>query len=45
MISILFFTAPAKPDLEYEFNSVLEKIRKIKGIVFSEREYNGVKIF
>ena len=24
---------------------MLEKIRKIKGIVFSEREYNGVKIF
>jgi len=39
------FYAPAKPDLEYEFNSVLEKIRKIKGIVFSEREYSGVKIF
>ena len=45
MILILFSTAPAKPTLEHQFTSVLEKLRKIKGIIFSEREYNGVKIF
>ena len=39
------FYAPAKPSLEHQFNSVLEKINKIKGVVFSEREYSGVKIY
>ena len=39
------FYAPANPNLELQFNSVLDKIRKVKGIVFSEREYSGVRIF
>lgn len=39
------FYAPAKPALEQQFNSVLEKLRQTKGITFSEREYGGVKIF
>ncbi|HEX6225766.1 MAG TPA: hypothetical protein VFZ52_15215 [Chryseolinea sp.] len=39
------FYAPVKQNLELQFNDVLDKIRKVKGIGFSEREYNGVKIF
>ncbi|HZI25462.1 MAG TPA: hypothetical protein VFD46_10305, partial [Chryseolinea sp.] len=39
------FYSPAKPALEIQFNSVLEKIKQTKDIRFSEREYNGIKIF
>ncbi len=39
------FYASAKTSLEQQFNSVLEKLRKSKGIAFSERQYNGVQIF
>jgi hypothetical protein len=38
------FYAPSKPQLELQFSSVLERLRKIKNIVVSERDYNGVKI-
>lgn len=39
------FYAPAKPNLELQFNTVLGKLRSTKGIVYSEREYNGVRIY
>ncbi len=38
------FYAPSRPQLEQQFTTVLEKLRKNKNIIFSEREYNGVKI-
>ena len=39
------FYSPAKPALEHQFNSMLEKLTCVKGITFSQREYNGVQIF
>lgn len=39
------FYSPAKPALEQQFSSVLERLRQTKGVTFSEREYGGVKIF
>ena len=39
------FYSPAKPSLEHQFNSMLEKLTTVKGITFSQREYNGVQIF
>jgi hypothetical protein len=39
------FYSPANPTLEHQFNNTLEKLRSIKGITFSQREYNGVQIF
>ena len=39
------FYSPAKPALEHQFNSMLEKLTSVKGITFSQREYNGVQIF
>lgn len=40
-----FIFYSAKQNLEQQFSAVVEKLGKSKGIVFSEREYNGVKIF
>ena len=45
MISDFIFYSPANPKLEHQFNGLLEKLRTIKGINFSQREYNGVQIF
>lgn len=39
------FYAPVKPGLEQQFASVLDKLRSIRGVRFSEREYSGVKIY
>lgn len=39
------FYSPSQPNLEQQFNIVLDQLRKAKGIRFSEREYNGVRIF
>ena len=39
------FYSPANLTLEHQFNNTLEKLRGIKGVTFSQREYNGVQIF